>query len=44
MSYLLGNKILVTGGNGFLGSFVVDHLVDDYAIPRDSLRVPKLRA
>ena len=41
MSYLLGNKILVTGGYGFLGSFVVDHLVDDYAVPRNSLRVPK---
>ena len=41
MSSLKGRNILVTGGHGFLGSFVVDSLVEEHSIPRDSLRVPK---
>ena len=50
MNDLLDNKILVTGGGGFLGGFVIDELVrcgvkiEDISIPRSSkmdLRVMK---
>jgi GDP-L-fucose synthase len=41
MSSLRDKKILVTGGHGFLGSFVIDHLVEKIGISRNDLRVPK---
>jgi GDP-L-fucose synthase len=41
MNPLFGKKILITGGHGFLGSFVVDHLVRENGIAKDDLRLPK---
>ncbi len=41
MSSLRDKKILVTGGHGFLGSFVIDYLVEKIGISRNDLRVPK---
>jgi GDP-L-fucose synthase len=41
MSSLQDKRILVTGGHGFLGSFVVDRLVEEYRIPREEIRAPK---
>jgi GDP-L-fucose synthase len=33
-------KVLVTGGNGFIGSHVVDILQEEFGVPRDNIIVP----
>ena len=41
--YWKGKKILITGGSGFLGSHVIDNLVDQRDVDRDQLIVPRSR-
>jgi GDP-L-fucose synthase len=38
-----GKKVLVTGGAGFLGSFVVEELMSDEGVDSDNIRIPRSR-
>lgn len=41
MSFWNKKKILVTGGAGFLGSFVIDNLVHKRKVSRENIRIPR---
>jgi GDP-L-fucose synthase len=43
-TYWQGKKVLVTGGNGFIGSYVVNRLVRECGVPPEHIRIPRSRA
>lgn len=38
-----GKQVLVTGGGGFIGSYVVEKLTRDFSVPGDCIRIPRSR-
>lgn len=41
LSFWQGKRVLVTGGAGFIGSAVVDHLVRECSVPHGDVLVPR---
>ena len=41
VAFWKGKRVLVTGGAGFIGSFVVDNLINTRGVPPENIVVPR---